>query len=160
MAEEIATKRRAALWGGVALLLIAAMTGWYFLPLKEWIQQLNTWIQGLGGWGFLVFAIAYVVAVLVLAPASVFTIAAGFVFGAWAFPLVVAAATVGATLAFLVSRYFVREKVKLMLEDRPTFQAVDKAVGEEGWKIVALLRLIPTVMMIDRRVPNLSFRWR
>lgn len=55
------------------------------------------------------------------------------------------AAIVGATLAFLCGRYLARERVKKMSENNPKFKAVDKAVAEEGWKIVMLVRLSPVV---------------
>ncbi len=61
------------------------------------------------------------------------------------FPLVVVSATLGATLAFLVARYLVRNKVEGLLKERPKFAAVDKAISEEGWKVVVLLRLNPLV---------------
>jgi uncharacterized membrane protein YdjX (TVP38/TMEM64 family) len=54
-------------------------------------------------------------------------------------------ATIGAALAFLVSRYLARERVKHLVEDRPKFNAVNKAVSEDGWRIVGLLRLSPLV---------------
>jgi hypothetical protein len=103
------------------------------------------WIQGLGAWGAVVFSAVYVGVVVAMAPAEIMSIAAGFIFGAWGFPLVVTSATIGATLAFLVSRYIVREKVRTLARRRPLFQAIDRIVGEDGWKIVALLRLNPLV---------------
>ncbi len=59
--------------------------------------------------------------------------------------LVVVAATAGATLAFLIARHLVRQKVESLVEERPKFKAVDEAVSEDGWKIVGLLRLSPLV---------------
>jgi uncharacterized membrane protein YdjX (TVP38/TMEM64 family) len=54
-------------------------------------------------------------------------------------------ATLGASAAFLVGRYFARGKVREWLVERLRYRAVDKAIGEEGWKVVALLRLSPLV---------------
>jgi uncharacterized membrane protein YdjX (TVP38/TMEM64 family) len=133
------------LWAGTVVLLIAVVAAWYFLPVKDWVQSFSAWIQGLGAWGAVVFASVYVIAVVALAPAEIMSIAAGFIFGPWGFPLVVISATTGATLAFLVSRYIVRERVKALAQKRPLLQAVDRAVGDEGWKVVALLRLNPLV---------------
>jgi uncharacterized membrane protein YdjX (TVP38/TMEM64 family) len=39
----------------------------------------------------------------------------------------------------------VRERVKVLAQKRPLLQAIDRAVGDEGWKVVALLRLNPLV---------------
>jgi uncharacterized membrane protein YdjX (TVP38/TMEM64 family) len=53
------------------------------------------------------------------------------------------AATLGATLAFLIGRYFARQWVAARLANYPKFRAIDEAVAQEGWKIVALTRLSP-----------------
>ena len=55
------------------------------------------------------------------------------------------AATGAATLSFLAARYVLRERVRALLVGRPRLLAIDRAVAEEGWKIVALLRLSPAV---------------
>jgi uncharacterized membrane protein YdjX (TVP38/TMEM64 family) len=52
-------------------------------------------------------------------------------------------ATLGATAAFLVGRYLARDWVAHKIEGNPRFTAIDKAVAEEGWKIVGLIRLSP-----------------
>jgi uncharacterized membrane protein YdjX (TVP38/TMEM64 family) len=57
--------------------------------------------------------------------------------------IVSVAATLGATAAFLVGRYLARDRVVRMIEGNERFQAIDDAVGREGWKIVGLTRLSP-----------------
>src|SRR6185503_868736 len=49
----------------------------------------------------------------------------------------------GATAAFLVGRHFARAWVTRKIGHHPTFAAMDKAVADEGWKIVLLTRLSP-----------------
>ena len=134
------------LWIAAGVVLLAALTaGWIVLPIKEWIEAFQDWIKGLGAWGVAAFVVVYIVAVVLLVPASALTLAAGLAFGVWGFPLVVAAATIGAGLAFLVARYMARDKVKKFVDQRPKLKAVDQAVTEGGWKIVGLLRLSPLV---------------
>ena len=87
----------------------------------------------------------YIALVVLLAPAGVMSIAAGLIYGAWAFPLVVVSATIGAALAFLLARYLARDAVKGLLERRPVLRVVDRAIEEVGWKIVVLLRLNPLI---------------
>ena len=133
-------------WIGAGVLLLAALiAAWFALPVKEWIETFQEWIKGLGAWGVLAFAAVYIVAVVLLVPASALTVAAGSVFGAWGFPLVVVAATIGAGLAFLIARYLAKARVKKFVDKRPKLKAVDQAVAEDGWKIVGLLRLSPLV---------------
>jgi uncharacterized membrane protein YdjX (TVP38/TMEM64 family) len=129
----------------LAVLLVAVAIGWLALPARQWIEAFDAWIAALGMRGVLLFALVYGVAVVLLAPAELLSIAAGFMFGAWGFPLVVFAATIGAALAFLVSRYAVRTKLRRFLREKPRYVAIDRAVAEEGWRIVVLLRLNPLV---------------
>ena len=127
-------------------LAIAALVGLYFFgtTLGGYIPQFNEWVKGLGFWGPLVFMVAYALAVVAFVPASLLTLAAGAIFGVVAgTAYVFVAATVGATLAFLVSRYVARSAVESRLEGNESFSAIDTAVGEQGRKIVFLLRLSP-----------------
>src|SRR5436309_9996417 len=126
-------------------LLVAVAIGWFALPARQWVEAFAASIDALGAWGVVLFALVYVVAVVLLAPAEILSIAAGFLFGAWGFPLVISAATLGAALAFLISRYAVRSSLQRVLRNHPRYAAIDRAVAEEGWRIVALLRLNPLV---------------
>jgi len=134
------------LWVGAGVLLLAALVAaWFTLPIKELLDAFQQWIKELGAWGVAAFAGVYIVAVVLLVPASALTLVAGLVFGAWGFPLVVTSATIGASLAFLVARHLARDKVKQFAEQRPKLKAVNQAVAEDGWKNVGLLRLSPLV---------------
>ncbi len=57
----------------------------------------------------------------------------------------VVAATAGAAAAFLIARHLARDKVRRLLETRRNIAAIDQAIAEDGWKIVALLRLSPLI---------------
>lgn len=128
---------------------IAAIVGVVFaysvLPVAEWIEAFRSWVEAVGPIGWVVFALFYAFAVLALVPGSFITLAAGLAFGLWGFPVVVVGATLGAGMAFLAGRYLVRERVRGTIEQRPKLRAIDGAIGEEGWKIVALMRFSPLV---------------
>jgi len=129
---------------GLAVLGIAAAA--HFLPVGAWTKQLEAWISRLGGAGYVVFYAIYVVAALLFVPGAALTIAAGFLFGILRGGLIVwAAATTAAALAFLIARHLARGAVEARARKDPRFTAIDKAIGERGWKIVALLRLSPAV---------------
>jgi uncharacterized membrane protein YdjX (TVP38/TMEM64 family) len=132
-------------WAGVFLLLITLTLGWLFLPIREWVQSFTTAVRELGVPGAAIFAIVYAAAVVVLAPAWPFSVAAGLAFGVFGFPVVIISATIGASLAFLVARFVVREKVAGLMRNHSILEAIDRAVTEEGWKVVVLLRLTPLV---------------
>jgi uncharacterized membrane protein YdjX (TVP38/TMEM64 family) len=126
----------------VALIGGCLMAAHYFGtgPLSELLQ----WISGLGSTAPLVFIPLYIVACVLFIPGSILTLSAGFLFGVVRGSIYVSvAATLGATLAFLIGRYFARQWVAAQLANYPRFKAVDEAVAREGWKIVALTRLSP-----------------
>jgi uncharacterized membrane protein YdjX (TVP38/TMEM64 family) len=108
------------------------------------VDRLRQWVGRFGPAAPLVYGLAYVLAVVLLVPGSPLTIGAGVAFGLGPGTLVVAlSATTGAALAFLIARYFARSRVERWLEGRPKLHAVDRAVAQQGWKVVALTRLSP-----------------
>jgi uncharacterized membrane protein YdjX (TVP38/TMEM64 family) len=130
----------------VLLLVLAAGLAAGILLIRRTGALTNavTWVHGLGPWGPAVFVLMYVAAVLLSFPASLLTLGAGFLFGMlWGSIYVLLAATAGAALAFLVGRYLARDWVAHKIRAIPKFRAIDDAVAREGWKIVALVRLVP-----------------
>jgi uncharacterized membrane protein YdjX (TVP38/TMEM64 family) len=108
------------------------------------LQRFAAWVQGLGVWGPVVFILGYAAATVAFAPGAVLTLAAGALFGlVYGTIYTLAGATLGASLAFLVARYVARGAVEHRIAGNARFQAIDRAVGREGFKIVALLRLSP-----------------
>ncbi|MHB1557000.1 MAG: VTT domain-containing protein [Isosphaeraceae bacterium] len=119
------------------------------LPIAEMIAGLSNWVQKFGVWGPVVYGLIYAVAVVALIPGSALTLAAGALFGLVEGTITVSlASTTGAALAFLIARYLARDAVSRRVGRVPSFEAVDRAIGEGGWKIVALLRLSPAVPFI------------
>jgi len=96
--------------------------------------------------GILIFIIVYAVATVLLAPGSILTIGAGFAFGLWkGFLAVSAGATLGAALAFLVSRFIARDRVEAIAQRNEKFRRIDAAIGREGARLIFLLRLSPVI---------------
>jgi uncharacterized membrane protein YdjX (TVP38/TMEM64 family) len=121
----------------IAVVLVARNLGGY-------IPQFAVWVNGLGIWGPIVFILGYAVAAVAFLPGSLLTLVAGAIFGLGAGVVYVfIAATLGASAAFLVSRYVARRAVESRLAGNPQLAAIDKAVGGQGRKIVFLLRLSP-----------------
>jgi uncharacterized membrane protein YdjX (TVP38/TMEM64 family) len=132
--------------GLAAIAVIGALVAaWWFLPVASWIETFRQWVAEQGMWGHVVFAAVYAIATVALAPGALLTLTAGLAFGLQGFPTVVIGATIGAALAFLVGRYFARAWVERQIEKSRIFLAIDKAVAEDGWKIVGLMRLSPLV---------------
>ncbi|PQO33236.1 TVP38/TMEM64 family protein [Blastopirellula marina] len=116
------------------------------LPTKDLIASLQSWISSLGVWGPVVLTLTYIVATVLLVPGTILTLVAGAIYGLGVGTVIVSiGSTIGASLCFLIARYAARERVARWAQRYPLFQAIDSAIGEGGWKIVALLRLSPAI---------------
>ncbi len=121
----------------VALVLLGRAAGGY-------VPAFAQWVNGLGAWGPAAFIAGYALAVVAFAPASLLTLAGGAIFGVGAgVAYVFAAAVIGSSLAFLISRYLARTAIERRLAGNEKFAAIDRAVGRQGRWIVFLLRLSP-----------------
>ncbi len=140
--EPVASSRKLwrallAISGIGALVLLGSQAGAY-------LQDFARWVDALGAWGPVAFMVGYALATVAFVPGSLLTLAAGAIFGiAWGTLYVFLAASVGACAAFLVARYLARGAIEHRLEGNPKFAAIDHAVGNQGLKIVTLLRLSP-----------------
>ena len=128
----------------VAGLIIAAkqlgVTGYINDALRNSLE----WIDSLGWWGPIIFALIYIIATVAFMPGSILTLGAGVIFGVIQGSIYVfIGATIGATAAFLVGRYLARNWVSQKIAGNQKFKAIDEAVGREGLKIVLLTRLSP-----------------
>lgn len=145
--QEVGSRRTSASGPWLRLALVAlAVFGVVLLGRQAgaYVPGFVAWVQSLGVWGPVAFVGGYAVAAVAFVPGSLLTLAAGAVFGigqgvAYAF----IGASLGATLAFLVSRYVARGAVERRLAGNPRYAAIDRAVAAEGLKIVTLLRLSP-----------------
>ncbi len=139
MSRGLSPAVRIAFLAAVAVALVVA--GHRFASL---IPQFAAWVETQGAGGILVFVLGYVLATVAFVPGSLLTLAAGAIFGlGQGTAIVLVAATLGASAAFLISRYLVRGAVERHLARYPKFAAIDRAVGKEGRRIVFLLRLSP-----------------
>lgn len=127
----------------VVLLLAMLVTG-RILGLGDRLDDLRSWILGLGPWGPLVFIAIYAIAVVAAIPGSVLTIAAGAMFGSLLGVAVVSvASTLGAAMAFAVARWFARDSVARWLENNEKFTKLDRMTSRHGAIVVAITRLVP-----------------
>ena len=126
---------------GLAVLALLIFGG---RSAAAYVPRFAAWVEGLGVLGPVAFILGYALATVAFIPGSVLTLAGGAIFGVvkgTIFTLL--GATLGASLAFLVARYLARGAIERRIAGNPRFAAIDRAVGREGFKIVALLRLSP-----------------
>jgi uncharacterized membrane protein YdjX (TVP38/TMEM64 family) len=128
-----------------ALALAALFALFRLLPVASWIEALKAYGRAQGAAGAVVFGLVYVGASLVPGgPAALLTLAAGAVYGVVAGTALVSVSSVAAaTLAFLLARGALRERVLRMAGENAKFAGLNRAIGREGAKIVVLVRLSP-----------------
>ncbi len=134
------------IWRPIALIaaIVAMLVAARFMGLGEQLGALRDWIESLGSLGPVVFVLLYAVAVVAALPGSALTLAAGALFGSVVGVIVVSiASTLGASLAFLVGRYFARNAVAGWLSGKEKFQRLDRLTEQQGAVIVAVTRLVP-----------------
>ncbi|GAB0152140.1 FAD-dependent oxidoreductase [Marinobacterium sp. BA1] len=135
------------------LAILAAVAGAFFmLDLHHWLtleglksglgqfEQWRSQFPLLMAGGF--FLLYVVVTALSLPGAAVMTVAAGALFGLLQGTLLVSfASTIGATLAFLVSRYLLRDAVQQRFGSR--LAAINRGIERDGAFYLFTLRLVP-----------------
>jgi uncharacterized membrane protein YdjX (TVP38/TMEM64 family) len=142
---EAKTKKK-GLWRPILLLMVivAVLVLAKVFGVGERLGELRAWIESLGAWGYFVFIMIYIVAVVAALPGSALTLASGVLFGSFFGVIVVSvASTVGAGLSFLIGRYFARDAIGHWLEGKEKFRRLDQLTEDHGAIIVALTRLVP-----------------
>lgn len=129
---------------GVALPLIGAVAAGKLV--QPYLPAFTHWVETLGVWGPLAFITVYVLSVVFLMPAFLLTIASGAIFGvARGSIYVMIGAMLGGLCAFLIARYLIRDFVARRIAKNPKLAAIDRAVGEDGRRLIFFLRLSPVV---------------
>jgi uncharacterized membrane protein YdjX (TVP38/TMEM64 family) len=112
--------------------------------LTELLTSSHERFQHLGWLGVLAYAAGIVLLQMVIIPLAPVAVAAGGGFGFLkGFVAITLGTNGGAAVNFLVSRYIARNAVNRWLGHHEKFRLIDAAIGREGWKIIALLRLCP-----------------
>ena len=128
---------------GLAILVITAVLVAVFVDVPG-VADLRREYAGTGLFGALGFAAVYALLSLLPLPATVFTLAAGAVFGlARGLPIVVLGATLGALAAFYLGRLLGRDAVQHFTGSR--LQTLDRYLTRRGFWAVLAARLVPIV---------------
>ncbi|KAJ4916437.1 SNARE associated Golgi protein family [Raphanus sativus] len=112
--------------------------------INSFLTQFSTFIEGYGPAGYALFIAVYAGLEILAIPALPLTMSAGLLFGSLVGTIIVSiSGTMAASVAFLIARYFARERILKLVEGNKKFLAIDKAIGENGFRVVTLLRLSP-----------------
>ena len=108
----------------------------------SWLSQVRPLLQS--PWGAVLFVPLYAVWVTLLLPGVWASMLAGALYGPWWGSLVVFfGACLGAEMAFLLGRHWLRDWARRRLAAVPKLQSLGQAVSKEGLKLVLLTRLSP-----------------
>jgi uncharacterized membrane protein YdjX (TVP38/TMEM64 family) len=127
-------------------LLTAALVAGIALALAYRDQinasALESWVREAGSAAPLAFMAIYIAGTVLFFPGAVLTLVGGALFGpVWGTFYNLTAATLGASLAFLVARYLAQDWVTNKAGGR--LKMLLDGVEAEGWKFIAFVRLVP-----------------
>jgi uncharacterized membrane protein YdjX (TVP38/TMEM64 family) len=143
------TNLRQAPWPSLKLLILLLLIGGMMLAgrsfqLQQYLEKehLRQLVAAYGMWGPAIYLCAWLLATGMFMPVTPLVLAGGVLFGpVWGEIYVLIGATTGAILTFLVARYLARDWVAGKLAGT-RLMALDEKVARQGWKIVALSRVI------------------
>ena len=136
----------------LVVVILAIFTLWYWFDLNQYVslEQIKALQQTSGDYiaqhlllAMLIYFLSYIIITGFSLPgAALLTLLGGGLFGfGYGLLLVSFASTIGATLAFLVSRYLLQDWVKNKFASR--LAVIDKGVSKDGSFYLFSLRLIP-----------------
>jgi uncharacterized membrane protein YdjX (TVP38/TMEM64 family) len=141
---EPLTRRAAALRLGALAAALAALVLVLALSGSISASRVRGWVDGYGIAGPLVFVGVSASLTVVLFPGPVLAAASGLLFGtALGTPVSIASATLGATLAFSLSRWWAHDAVVALAG--PRIAALRASVGRRGFLTVLYARIAPGV---------------
>lgn len=124
--------------GGIIVLVLFAH--WFELN----ITHVETWIKSLGALAPLAFILLFVGTTPFFLSVDAFCLAAGVLF-----PLIIGgfyiiiSTYLAAAIIFILGRYFIQDKIKVLLTKHPKLKSIDTLLIDNGLKIMFLLRLLP-----------------
>jgi uncharacterized membrane protein YdjX (TVP38/TMEM64 family) len=126
----------------LAVLLIAA-AAWAAVHRNEInTATIDAWITSASPWAPIAHIVLFAIGTVAFFPGVIFSLAGGVVFGpVWGSVWNVLGATLGATLAFLAARYMLGDWVERRAGGLA--KRLIEGVNAEGWRFVALVRLVP-----------------
>ncbi len=137
-----ATRRSIALIVTLAIAAIAIVVAGD--ELSRHLAAIDTWMQGSGPFGIVLFVTAYVVVTSVLIPESLLAATAGALFGFWwGLGASLIAGIVAAALQYGVGNHWLRAPLLRFTARRPTWQSVQGAMTKDARRLQWLLRLAP-----------------
>jgi len=127
----------------IAVSIAALLAALAFLPLEQMLTDLQAWVRANERFAFLAVVLFITAGFLLLLPASILIMMAGFLFGLWqGFVGVWLATLLASSLAFWIARSAARRWIQRKIQRKPMFIAIDRAIQRKGLLVVILTRLV------------------
>lgn len=135
----------------IARILPRVLLGCFILSVALWLALnrdsldaalIERTLRDLGPWAPVIHALLFALGAVLFVPGAALGLAGGALFGPVVGTLVnLVGATLGATAAFLIARYLAQDRVRVLAG--PRLARLIAGIEAEGWKFVALVRLMP-----------------
>ena len=141
--------RRALILVGVviviAIFILWRYEAWDLLSI-DYLRGFTGRIRSLGVLGVLLYLLIYMISVVLFMPSLPFTLFGGITYGiVWGTIIATSGDFLGSSLAFIIGRYLVKDKLERKLRNNKAFHEINEGVQQEGWRIVAITRMVPLI---------------
>jgi uncharacterized membrane protein YdjX (TVP38/TMEM64 family)/rhodanese-related sulfurtransferase len=133
-------------WARLVLVVLLVLGAGWVVTHRDMLalESIQPALRVLGIWAPVGFILIYATATVLFFSGAILSLAGGALFGPlWGTAWNLAGATLGATVAFLLARSIAGEWAARRLGGR--LRRLVDGVTEEGWRFVALMRLVPLV---------------
>lgn len=130
----------------IGFVLVLALAAAWMLTHRELfdVGAIEHAVRNLGVWAPAGFVLIYAAGTVVFFSGAILSVAGGALFGpVWGTLWNLLGATLGATVAFLLARSIAADCVRQRMGNR--LRRLMDGVTSEGWRFVALMRLVPLV---------------
>ena len=115
-----------------------------FFPIIDFVVALQRRVLGLGAWSAICYPLLFAGCNVLLLPGGILCVGSGFFFGLWwGFFVVLLGNSIGAAIAFAISRWLGGQWLQRQRATNPMLNVLKKAVERDAWKIIFLTQLHP-----------------
>ena len=116
----------------------------HFFPIIDFVVALQRRVLGLGAWSAICYPLLFAGCNVLLLPGGILCVGSGFFFGLWwGFFVVLLGNSIGAAIAFAISRWLGGQWLQRQRATNPMLNVLKKAVERDAWKIIFLTQLHP-----------------
>mmetsp|Transcript_29000 Transcript_29000/g.70036 ORF Transcript_29000/g.70036 Transcript_29000/m.70036 type:complete len:334 (+) Transcript_29000:116-1117(+) len=122
--------------------------------ILDMTKRMLTWCEENPLEGTIIYAVSFIVGILLFFPGTVFVLGSGFIFGhVYGFGIGVAVAifvsifgaSTGSILSFYLGRYLFKDCLAPSVQKYKLLKVLDKAMDQHGFRIMALLHMNPAI---------------